>query len=336
MLAAPREDDAPSHPFLGDSLGEDEYRQIISFCGTHVLALRAVSRLFYHLWSDPATWANLSVALYPPAAPEALEWYIDHVCHNVFPLLSQAAAVDTHALALRACGGRKVLHYRLSQARFELLPAVGALRPPVRGWYRPGGGFCGVSSNASVDGSVARRANPEIPGMAAVCGDGPVLRDAEGTRSFALQVEGLALDGSGGIYVGFTATAPDDIDFSDAQSLWSSTTMWRLVGDDLDSNVPSVCMAGVKPGMKLTAQTNQPRGATAAPRWTTEALQLGDELRLTAQRTGRLDGEMCLSATLNGAPVVLPTLMVRCSFAMELWPYVAVCGRVTAVRLLRS
>ena len=45
-------------------------------------------------------------------------------------------------------------------------------------------------------------------------------------------------------------------------------------------------------------------------------------------------GMMMLSASLNGENVMEPAQMFYCSYAMELWPYVAVCGRVTAVRLL--
>lgn len=106
----------------------------------------------------------------------------------------------------------------------------------------------------------------------------------------------------------------------------------RLVGEELNSNVPHVELPGVKPGLNLTATFNQPPDAPAS--WATDKLRVGDVLTLTATRSGRAEGEMQLSATLNGIQVVLPTLMVRCSFAMELWPYVAVCGHVTAVRLI--
>ena len=111
--------------------------------------------------------------------------------------------------------------------------------------------------------------------------------------------------------------------------------MWRLVGDDLNSNVPTVCVPGLKPGLNLNASFNRPAdGDGAGLLWSTEQLSAGDELRVVAQSSIAVPGEMKLSATRNGEPVVLPTLMVRCSFAMELWPYVAVCGRVTALRLL--
>ena len=110
--------------------------------------------------------------------------------------------------------------------------------------------------------------------------------------------------------------------------------MWRLVGEDLNSNVPTVSLPGVKPGLQLTASFNRPDNEDGARAWSTDQLKMGDELTVIAQRSGRMPGEMQLSACLNGVPVVLPTLMVRCSFAMELYPYVAVSGHVTAVRLV--
>ena len=145
------------------------------------------------------------------------------------------------------------------------------------------------------------------------------------------------------MYVGFTATPPSEIDFRDAPALWKSACMWRLVGEELNSNVPGVESPGLSlvgsstvgtfPS-RLDASFNQDAGRLAIQdRWSTGDLQEGDELRVSAQCSGR-DGEMFISATLNGHRVVLPTLMVRCSFAMELWPYVAVCGRVRAVRLV--
>ena len=68
--------------------------------------------------------------------------------------------------------------------------------------------------------------------------------------------------------------------------------------------------------------------------WGTDQLNLGDELRITAAPEfvpGHADpeiGHMRISAELNGVPVALPMNMQHASFAMELWPYVAVCGRV--------
>ena len=113
------------------------------------------------------------------------------------------------------------------------------------------------------------------------------------------------------------ASPPEAIDFADAGALWRSAVMWRLVGDELDSNIPSVCLPGVKPGLHLTASFNRPKvesvggdGGRGAATWSTERLQRGDELTLAAQRVGSVDGEMRLSAWLNGEQVVLPTLMV--------------------------
>merc|ERR1712228_140243 len=125
------------------------------------------------------------------------------------------------------------------------------------------------------------------------------------------------------------------VDISDAQSLWQSAVMWRLQSHDLNANIPMVQLPGVKPGLSLVSTFNQPH-AEGADLWGTHCLGLGDELRVTAQHSASEPGEMQLSATCNGRVVVSPTIMVRCSFAMELWPYIAVCGRVSAVTLLRD
>ena len=259
---------------------------------------------------------------------------------RILPALARAAYLETNAFALQLCGSMSlnIGASILSQARFEVMPAVNSNRPPTRGWFRPAGGFQGVSGNVAVEGSMARRVRPEIAGMAAVCADGPVSRTASGERAYTLRVEGVsALVGAeDGIYVGFAATPPGEIDFSDATAMWRTACMWRLIDDKLNANV--ICQDFE---MSLKRNLSQPSGVIP---WTTSQLQLGDELRIIAQCGVRpyttvwgpdlSAGGMSLSATLNGEPVMLPTPMLCCSFAMELWPYVAVCGRVTAVRLV--
>lgn len=358
------------------SLTEDAYRHIISLCGVQTVGLRAVSRLFGHLWSDPATWAG-STAWSPPHGHASLPW-CRFLCQRILPALARAAALDTSALALqlssgpdgpgphsfvagqavRAVTGAFVLSQAkvadvLSQARFEAMPAVNSNRPPARGWFQPAGGFRGVSSNVAISGSTARRAQPEaLLGMAAVCADGPVARATSGERAYTLRVEGVsafqAAGGCwGGIFAGFVATPPGSIDFSDMMAMWGSACMWRLVGDQLNANVPGYCASAPDAPAHVERATAMERATCLRHSgsfrqqpgvlpWATDELQLGDELRVIAQCGGGGPGEMCISATLNGRPVVLPTRMVRCSFAMELWPYVAVCGRVTAVRLVLS
>lgn len=337
---------AASTPTTAASLTEDAYSHIISLCGIQTIQLRLISRLFGRLWSDPATWAGCSTVWLPPPPPPAgaardipsRERDCMFLRQRILPALARAAALDTNAFALQLCG-RMSLKFGasiLSQARFEVMPAVNSNRPPTRGWFRPAGGFQGVSGNVAVEGSMARRVRPEIAGMAAVCADGPVSRTASGERAYTLRVEGVsALVGAeGGIYVGFAATPPGEIDFSDATAMWRTACMWRLIDDKLNANV--ICQDFE---MSLKRNLSQPSGVIP---WTTSQLQLGDELRIIAQCTGsdgdhgpgQGQGQMSLSATLNGEPVMLPTPMLCCSFAMELWPYVAVCGRVTAVRLV--
>ena len=309
------------------SLTEDEYRQIISICTINSIHLRAVSHLFLRLWGEAATWAGSSVAWQDHSAAS-----VEFLGRFVIPSLGRAAALDTHALALKISGGPREQASTLSQRRFEALPALNSGMASSLGWFKPPGGLDGVSSNVVIDGAVVRRKNPLMSGMAAVCGATPVARAASGERSYTLRIEDDDPDTESGMYVGFTATPPSEIDFSDAPALWKSACMWRLVGEDLNSNVPAVAVPGLKPGLSLDASFNQHAGDDIH-RWSTVNLQQSDELRVTAQCSG-CDGEMFISATLNTHRVVLPTLMVRCSFAMELWPYVAVCGRVRAVRLV--
>ena len=283
------------------ALAEDEYRHILSLCGINSIHLRAVSHLFLRLWVEAATWDGRSVVWQDHSAGS-----VEFLGRFVIPSLGRAAALDTHALALKVSGRPRKQASTLSQRRFEALPALNSGMAFERDWCKPPGGLEGVSSNVVIDGTVVRRK-----------------------------------------YVGFTATPPSEIDFSDAPALWKSACMWRLVGEELHSNVPAVESPGLslvgsstagtfelKPGLSLDASFNQDAGRLAIQdRWSTGDLQEGDELRVSAQCSGR-DGEMFISATLNGHRVVRPTLMVRCSFAMELWPYVAVCGRVRAVRLV--
>ena len=323
-------------PTTAASLTEDAYSHIISLCGIQTVQLRLVNRLFGRLWSDPATWAGCSWL--PPRLPPSRGNFVSRdgwfLSKRILPALARAAALDTNALALQLCGRLALTSGNmLSQTRFDVMPAVNSNLSPARGWFRPVGGFQGVSSNVAVEGAMARRARPEIAGMAAVCANGPVSRTASGERAFTLRVEGVStlLGAEGGIYVGFAATPPGEIDFSDAVTMWGSACMWRLIDENLNANLNC-------PGrVSNDRNSHQPPGATP---WTTDQLQLGDELRIIAQCTGsdgshaHGQGGMSLSATLNGEPVVLPTPMLCCSFAMELWPYVAVCGRVTAVRLV--
>ena len=324
------------------SLTEDAYSHIMSLCGIQTIQLRLVSQLFGRLWSDPATWAGCITAWLrsPPPPPAGAARDIpsrERDCmflrQRILPALARAEGLDTNAFALQLCGSMSlnIGASILSQARFGIMPAVNSNRPPARGWFRPAGGFQGVSGNVAVEGAMARRVRPEIAGMAAVCADGPVSRTASGERAYTLRVEGVsALVGAeGGIYVGFAATPPGEIDFSDAPAMWRTACMWRLINDKLNANV--ICQDA---NDTLNRNLSQPPGAIP---WTTSQLQLGDELRIIAQcgaATSLSDGGMSLSATLNGEPVMLPTPMLCCSFAMELWPYVAVCGRVTAVRLV--
>eukprot|EP00966_Prymnesium_polylepis_P100188 2320789-Prymnesium_polylepis.1 len=123
----PQPDASDSPPFIADrpTLSEDEYRQIIVFCGIERVSLRAVAISFRRLWSDPATWAGAAIdaSVLVPSTPESTHG-IQFLCRFVLPALTQAAAVDTHALALSVCGRRdKTEHALLSQSRFELLPA---------------------------------------------------------------------------------------------------------------------------------------------------------------------------------------------------------------------
>ena len=167
--------------------------------------------------------------------------------------------------------------------------------------------------------------------MAAVCGDGPVPRDASGDRIFTLRIEEVENEIPGGIFVGFVATPPSQIDFNDVGNLYDTAAMWRLVGNEINANVPINANAPIVSNeINATSQKRLPFARSSA--WSTDQLNRGDELRLVAR--GGADGEMQLSAWLNGEVVVQPTQMYLCSFAMELWPYVAVCGRVGAVRLL--
>lgn len=62
--------------------------------------------------------------------------------------------------------------------------------------------------------------------------------------------------------------------------------------------------------------------------------RLGDEICLAVE-VCVASGEMQLTAMVNGVLKVAPTVLTSCSFAMELWPYVAVCGHVTEMRLVR-
>ena len=83
-------------------LGEDEYRHVLSFCGLCSLRLRLVSKLFSRLWGDPATWSHSRVAW--PDEPSSLEF----LCAIGLAAAAQAAALDTHDLALRCCGSREL------------------------------------------------------------------------------------------------------------------------------------------------------------------------------------------------------------------------------------
>lgn len=312
------------------TLTEDEYRHVLALSGIGSIHLRAVSQLFLRLWSEAATWEGSSVAWQDHSTGS-----VEFLGRLVLPSLARAAALDTHALALKVSGGPREIASTLSQRRFEAVPAVNSGMVSPCSWFVPPGGLRGVSSNVVVEGALVRRKNPRNAGMAAVCGAGPVPRSASGERSFTLRIEEDDPDSHSGIYVGFVATPPNEIDFIDAPALWGTACMWRLVGEELNSNVPAVELPGLKPGLSLDASFNQAPSAGDRPtsRWSTCQLQQGDELRLSAQCSGR-DGDMFIAAALNGHPVVLPTLMVRCSFAMELWPYVAACGRVRAVRLV--
>jgi len=219
----------------------------------------------------------------------------------------------------------------------QSLRGINSSRVAARGWYQPSGGYHGVSENVVTRGPVARRLDVGIPGLAAVCGDGPLLRDAAGKRAFGLRIEGFDPTKESGIYVGFVAATPESIDWSDAQGLWETAVMWRLVDEHLSSNVPLG-----KPTKRLKCSQLIGELEPGAPAWSTDQLELGDDLRLTAEAfdaAGAVDGDegrpvMTISASLNGQEVVTPIEMPYCSLAMELWPYVAVCGRVTAVRLL--
>jgi hypothetical protein len=301
------------------SLGADEYAQIIQHCGILYVHVRSVCRLFLRLWSEPATWAECAVT-----------WSCDvgslsFLFHHGFPALARVSSLDTHAIARKIfdCDAAEFqrLHDELSLRRFNAMPSVNSCRSPVRGWWTPPGGFVGVSENAQVKGPVARRRDEFIPGMAAVCGDGPLPRDAQGRRSFGLRIEETSAVVGGGIYVGFVATPPSEIRFDDATEMWDTACMWRLVGKHCYANVPY----GARK-LHDEKRVRNPEGV----RWGTDELHVGDELVLTALPSYG----MRLAATLNGRDVVLPMPMPRCSFAMELFPYVAVCGRVTAVRLL--
>ena len=246
------------------------------------------------------------------------------------PALSQVAALDTREfmLGLLRHGNSEVhqLFHELSRQRLRTMPGVNSGLPPVSGWYTPPAGYRGVSQNVTSKAAVARRLDSKLAGMAAVCGNGPVARDASGSRSFTLKVEGVDPDMDGGIYVGFVATPPEEIDFDDATGLWNTAVMWRLVGTDFYSNVPFAS------GRRMHAEDRleSPSG------WSTDQLELGDELRITAhvpsERREHNNDWLELTAYRNGVQVV----MQRSASALELWPYVAVCGRVTAVRLLTS
>ena len=274
-----------------------------------------------------------------------------HLLKVALPTLTQLSAFDTHELAmdlLRFGGTYKMFYHKmLSTSRLVAMPGINSGRGLCCGWYKPVGGYVGVSENAISSGTVARRADVRIPGMAAVCGDGPLARDASGARTFGLRVEATDLTMEGGIYVGFVATPPDSIDFHDAERLWDTAVMWRIVNNTFVNNVP----LGKSNNRDLQGSkfTQLFYGPSRYERWSTDQLTLGDELRVTASVTARVPpcscdnsyldedrdvNQMALSASLNGKAVVLPVEMAYCSFAMELWPYVAVCGRVTAVCLL--
>ena len=209
------------------ALGEDEYAQIVrasGFCSVHV---RAVCHSFHRLWSEPATWAGIRLSW--PAAVDSLAFLFRHA----LPALVQASALDTHAVGRnvfeQAPAEFQRLHDELSLRRFNAMPAVNSGLPPAKGWYRPASGFAGVSENVQTDGLVARRKIAFVPGMAAVCGDGPISRDAHGRRAFGLRIEQTDSTLHGGIYVGFVATPPHEINFDNAMDLWATAAMWRWV-----------------------------------------------------------------------------------------------------------
>jgi hypothetical protein len=204
------------------TLSDDEYRAILSFVGIDYISLRAVCHTWHRLWIEPSTWAG-GHAVWAAADDRCLGF----LCQHVLPALAQAAAFDTHVLALQLCGGDRARHARLSQRRFEAMPAVNSDLAAPRGWHSPPGGFHGVSENVVVDGPVARRRHASVLGMAALCADGPVPRDASGNRSFSLRIEAERPDTEGGIFVGFVATPPTNINFSGAEELWRTAVMWR-------------------------------------------------------------------------------------------------------------
>ena len=337
-------------------LGEDEFRHILRWCqpwspyGTTVNkheSLRQVNRLFLRLWGEPATWAGLYACVpYYHGLLARSQPHLRFLLEVVMPSFARVASLDTGVLANELCGLQDKSRGRLlSQSRFLHTRSVNASQGELSGWNKTrgqGGGAAAewltrhVDSNLCiVDHVVARRKDPMVSGMAAVCGNGPVPRDAQGRRTFSVEVlEVLDVHDTSGIMIGFTSTNPQGIRFDSAEQLWQTATMWRLSGSSLNSNIPSVQLPGVRQGASLTCSFNQ-ADTRNGQTWDTAQLNKGDVLSVTAQHSeGTTDGAMQITATLNGVVVVAPTLLVRCSFAMELYPYAAVCGKVCALRLV--
>lgn len=325
-------------------LGEDEFVQILWHCGFLRQQLLRVCKSFRRLWLSPATWVGAHVTmpfLELSAHPESgIRYSAFFFCEKWLPALSRVAALDTTSLMLDLL--RRSDRYDgpdgaalwpllrvLSKLRLSLMPSVNSGLPPCCGWFRPPSGYYGVSENMTTNGQIARRLDTTLAGMAAVCGNGPVPRDASGSRSFTLKIEAVDSNKVSGVYVGFVATPPADIDFINARQLWSSATMWRFLDTSFSSNV------SFHSGHHLSKSDD----LDSPSEWSTEQLNVGDELRITARVAPAgvettHDDSLVLEAHLNGVQVVRPMLMRSSAFALELWPYVAVCGRVTAVRLM--
>lgn len=315
-------------------LGEDEFVHILWHCGFLSHRLRRVCKLFRRLWSLPATWEGARVTI-PKRELERAGHSARAFYEQWIPALGRVAALDSSELMLDLLRHSNSDHHHLyqifhnlSKQRLRTMPSVNSGLAPTSGWYCPASGYEGVSENVCTRGLVARRVEPRIAGMAAVCGNGPVPRDASGSRSFTLKIEAVDPDIHGGIYVGFVATPPSDINFDDATGLWSTAVMWRLVGTDFYSNVPYANGKSIHAENRLES----PSG------WSTDQLEVGDTLRITArvprERPEHMNDTLELVAHRNGAQVVLPMTMTRSAFALELWPYVAVCGRVTSLQLV--
>ena len=336
MANMPDVSDAAEHVVVEPPpLGEDEFMQIIWHCGFWCHRLRCVNKCFNRLWLLPATWAGAHISL-PRLAlhddPTEAVFMHEMACTKWLHSLTRVAAFNTNSLTLlllrHSNSGLQQCFHRHSKLQLRM-PGTNSGLKPANGWFCPNGGFCGVSQNVTTRGPVARRTDTKLGGMAAVCGNGPVQRDASGIRSFAIKIDAIDEGMGGGIYIGFVATPPEDIDFSDAIGLWNTAVMWRLVGGELNANVPFANGRRMQGEQRLKS----PCG------WTTDKLVVGDELRLTARVPGLgkpPPAHLELTADLNGEQVVLPMYMDRSSFALELWPYVAVCGRVTALRLVAS